>query len=208
MDLTAAITGAGACRYYRPDPVPDELLARLFDAARFGPQGGNRQPLRYVVVRDADTKAQLQDWYVAIWETYAGSYKAGSGGSKIADDADHFARHLHEVPVLVVVCAVLGDLLRTDSELDRPGVVGGASIYPSVQNLLLTARSVGLGALMTTLLCKVEPQVKKLLGIPDELITAATVAVGYPERALPTKLSRRPVAEVVFSDRFGEALFP
>lgn len=207
MDLTAAISSAGACRHFTPDPVPDEVLAELFEAARFGPQGGNRQPLRYIVIRDPEIKRQLRDWYVAAWEVYSGGYRAGGGGSKIADDADYFARHLDEVPVLVVVCSVLGDLLRTDADLDRPGVVGGASIYPSVQNLLLTARSVGLGALMTTLLCKVEPEVKKLLGIPDELITAAAVAIGYPARPLPTKLSRRPMAEVVFADRYGEPLF-
>lgn len=202
-----AIAGAGACRYFTPDPVSDEVLARLFEAARFGPQGGNRQPVRYVVVRDPDLKLRLRDWYLQVWESVAGGYRAGPGADRVVTSADDFARTMHETPVLIVVCAVLRDLTITDAGLDRPGVVGGASIYPSVQNLLLAARAQGLGGLLTTLLCRFEPEVKQLLGIPDELITAATLAVGHPARPLPTRLRRRPASEVVFADRYGEPLF-
>lgn len=208
MELMDAITGTGACRYFTTEPVSDEVLARLFEAARFGPQGGNRQPLRWIVVRDPELKIQLRDWYLQGWEALSGGYKPGPGGSQIANSAAHFAENMHAAPVLVVVCAVLSDLLRTDSELDRPGIVGGASIYPSVQNLLLTARAEGLGGLLTTILCRNEPDVKKLLGIPDECITAATLAIGHPARPLPTKLSRRPAAESVFADHYGDPLFP
>jgi nitroreductase len=122
--------------------------------------------------------------------------------------ASHMAEHFAEIPVLVVVCAVFGDLTRTDADLDRPGVVGGASIYPSVQNLMLAARNEGLGTTLTTILCAFEPQVKELLGIPADLITCATIALGYPERPLPKKLSRAPVSTLVFSDRYGRPLFP
>ena len=207
MELDEVIRGTGACRYFKPDPVPDELLARLFDAARYGPQGGNRQPVRYVVVRDPDLKAQLGAWYLEAREALAGGHRRGASATDIKGDADHLALHFHEVPVLVVVCAVMADLLRPDADLDRFGVVGGASIYPSVQNLLLAARQEGLGACLTSVLCRYEPEVKKLLGIPDELLTAATLALGYPEKPLPTKLTRRPASEVVYADRYGEHLF-
>ena len=119
----------------------------------------------------------------------------------------HLAEHFADVPVLVVVCAVFSSLFRTDAELDRPGVVGGASIYPSVQNLLLAARIEGLGTCLTTLLCADEPRVRELLGLPDDVIVAAVVPLGYPERALPTRLSRAPVEDVVYADRYGVPLF-
>ncbi|MGH9000438.1 MAG: nitroreductase family protein [Acidimicrobiia bacterium] len=207
MEFDELVRATGACRYFTSDPVPDEVLARLFEAARFGPQGGNRQPVRYVVIRDPEVKARLGGWYREVWDSYSGGYRAGQGGSAITESADHLARNFGEVPVLVVVGAVLDDLLRPDADLDRPGIVGGASVYPSVQNLLLAARQEGLGATLTTLLCRFEPQVKELLGIPDEVITAATVTLGYPARSLPTRLTRRPAEEVVFADRYGNRLF-
>ena len=213
MDVIEVMRMTGSCRRFRPDPVPDAMLARIFDAARFGPQGGNRQPVRYVVVRDPATKRRLAEWYLARAKPIFESYRSGGyrvGGAEPTEELPpmireglHLAEHLGDVPVLVVVCAEFSALLRTDADLDRPGVVGGASIYPSVQNLLLAARTEGLGACLTTLLCADEPKVRELLGIPDDVIVAAVVPLGYPERPLPTRLSRAPVAEVVYADRYG-----
>ena len=212
MDLLDAIRTTGACRYFKPDLVPDDVLARIFDAARYGPQGGNRQPVRYIVVRDPQTKRQLAEWYLNIWRSVVdmasrGEYRVGAGANRMVGAGTHMAEHFAEIPVLVVVCAVLKDLARTDANLDRPGVVGGASIYPSMQNLLLAARSEGIGGCVTTLLCAVEPQVKELLGIPDELITCATIPLGYPERGFPKKLNRGPISESVFADHYGKSPF-
>ena len=118
------------------------------------------------------------------------------------------AHHLDEIPVLVMVCAVFADLLITDLDVGRPPVVGGASIFPSVQNLLLACRSEGLGAALTTLLAGHEPKVRDLLGIPPEVIVCATLTVGYPEKPFPARLKRGPISDNVFSERFGEPLFP
>ena len=210
MDVIQAIKTTGACRYFTPDPVSDDVLRRLFDAARHGPQGGNRQPVRFIVVRDQQVKDTLAEWYLQYWNKLLemaarGQYRASS---RMLSGASHMANHFGEIPVLVVVCAVFGDLTRTDADLDRPGVVGGASVYPSVQNLMLAARNEGLGTTLTTILCAFEPQVKDLLGIPAELITCATIALGYPERPFPNKLSRIPVSEIVFSEHYGQPLFP
>jgi len=109
--------------------------------------------------------------------------------------------------VLIVVCAQLSDLLATDRHLDRLSIVGGASVYPAVQNLLLSARAEGLGTALTTLLCALEPQVKGLLEIPDGIATAATVTLGYPARAFPKRLARRPLGEICFADAYGAPLF-
>ena len=105
-----------------------------------------------------------------------------------------------------MVCARLEDVHPTDHELGRLSVVGGASIYPAVQNLLLSCRAVGLGSALTTLLCHEEAKIKELLAIPADISVVATIALGYPEKPFPKKLSRRPVSEIAFVDRYGSAL--
>ena len=211
MDLTEAMRTTGTCRYFASDPVPDEVLRRAFDAARFGPQGGNRQPVRWIVVRDAGRKRALQQLYLPMWEPYFAGLNDGTVRAealpKTVLDADHFARHFGDAPVIVVVCAELAGLHPTDTELGRLSVVGGASIYPTMQNLCLALRSEGVASAVTTLLCHQEADVRRLLEIPEEFITAAHVAVGYPARGFPARLTRHPVEDLVYSERFGEPLY-
>jgi nitroreductase len=209
MELQDVIRGAGTCRYFRPDPVDDHTLLALFDAARFAPQGGNRQPVRWIVVRERAAKEQLRDWYLVPWKSYMARTETGEvrvDGERartMVADSDHMAEHLADVPVLLVVCAVLADITSPDANLPRVGIVGGASVYPAVQNLLLSAREAGLGAALTTLLIADEERVKDLLEIPDGVAVAAVIALGWPERPLARKLTRRPVDEVTFSERWG-----
>ena len=208
MEFREVLETTGTCRFYRPDPIPDDVLRRVLDGTRWAPTGGNRQGVRFLAVRDAAKRQQLRDLYVPLWEQYAGRATARPGAPmpRLLANADHMARHLHEVPVLVVVCAQLADLLATDRHLDRLTIVGGASVYPAVQNLLLAARAEGLGTALTTLLCALEPQVKELLAIPDGMATAATVALGYPAKGFPKKLARRPLNEICFADTWGAPL--
>jgi len=210
MELREAMESTGTCRFYRPDPVPEAVLARVLEAARFAPSGGNRQPVRFVAVRDPATRRRLRELYLPPWQAYLkgigeGAVRVGAQ-RRVVEAADHFARNLDQVPVLVVVCAVLADLHPTDAGLGRLSIVGGASVYPAVQNLLLAARDEGLGTALTTLLCLAEPEVKRLLAIPDGVATAATVALGYPARPFPARLARRPLAEVAFAERWGAPL--
>ncbi|MFN2377761.1 MAG: nitroreductase family protein [Candidatus Binatia bacterium] len=209
MDFLETVRTTHTCRHYRPDPVPAEVLRRVLDAARFAPTGGNRQGVRFLLVQDAAKRRALRDLYLPLWEQYASRAVAKPGAPlpKLLQNADHMARHLEEVPVHVVVCAQVADLMATDRHLERISVVAGASIYPSVQNLLLAARNEGLGTALTTLLCAVEPKVKELLGIPDGVATAALVALGYPEKGFPKSLPRRPVEEIAFGDTYGVPLF-
>lgn len=104
-------------------------------------------------------------------------------------------------------CAREAALKVTDAGLGRTSVVGGASIYPTMQNLCLALRDAGVATTVTTLLCREEPAVREMLRIPDEYLTAAHVCAGYPARPFPTRLRRQPVEEVVFADRFGEPLY-
>jgi len=213
MELSDVVRTAVTTRYFTEEPVTDEQLERAFDYARFAPQGGNRQPVRFVVVRDEAKRRQLAEWYLVPWKAYlagAQSGEIGIGAEKVEKalrNADHMAENLHKVPVMVVACAHLDGVHPTDTELGRLSVVGGGSIYPAVQNFILGCREAGLGAALTTLLCLFEPQVKELLGIPDDVITAAHIAVGHRAKPFPTKLDRMPLSEMVYTDTYGSATY-
>ncbi len=216
MDLYETMRCAPTTRRFSSDPVPGEVLRRVLENARFAPSGGNRQGWRVVAVQDADCRRALRDLYQPHWR----AYMEHTGGAAVLADqgltdsragravkrVDEFAERMHEVPLHLVVCARLGDLAIVDSGLDRPSIVAGASIYPFVQNILLGLRSEGLGAALTTLLAPAEPQVKELLSIPDDVVLAAYVLVGHRDEPWPTRLSRKPVDEFAFSERYGEAL--
>jgi nitroreductase len=206
MELNDAMRTTGTCRRFKPDPVPDDALYRAFEVARFGPQGGNRQPVSWVIVRDPETRRQLGEWYFPLWHDYLrhnGAPVEPEAMPKRMQIADGFARAFGTHPAIVVACAEIGALYVTDAELDRLSIVGGASIYPTVQNFCLALRDEGLGSALTTMLGPREPEIKTLLGIPEELAIAAHIVVGYPERPFPTRLTRAPVEEFVFAERHG-----
>ncbi|MGH1506331.1 MAG: nitroreductase family protein [Acidimicrobiales bacterium] len=224
MDLIDAMRSQNACRYYKPDPVPDEVFYTAIDSARFAPQGGNRQPVRFLIVTDPDKRKQLAEWYRVPWKAYYEAAQSGqdaitaeSGDDKATHitmtdpakalaDADHFADHFEDHPAIIVALANIEDTHPTDTDLGRLSIVGGASVYPAVQNLCLALRNQEVATTLTTLLCMFEPQVKELLGIPDELSTAAFVVAGYPVKPFPTKLLRRPVEEIAFMNDFDTPL--
>lgn len=222
MDLIEVMRSQPATRFYKPDPVPAEVFYRAVDAARFGPQGGNRQPVRFLIVTDPAKKARLAELYWQPWSAYF--EQAADTGEAIAADsgdvkatkavmsrasilaANEFAKNFAKVPAIIVACADLAETHPTDTDLGRLSIVGGASVYPVVQNLCLALRNEGVATALTTLLCMFEPQVKELLGIPEEYATAAHVAAGYPARPFPTKLTRRGVEEIAFMDSFDRPL--
>lgn len=167
-------------------------------------------------MQDADGRRALRDLYQPHWRAYM---ELTGGAALLADPdaadprrlrmvrrADEFAERIGEVPLHLVVCARIGDLAIVDAGLDRPSIVGGASVYPFVQNILLGLRAEGLGAALTTLLAPAEPDVKALLAIPDDVVLAAYVLVGYRDEPWPARLSRKPVEEFAFSERYGEPL--
>lgn len=210
MQLDEILHTNGACRFYKIDPIADDVMAKVLDAGRWAPTGGNRQPVEFIVVRDRKKKETLRDLYLPIWQPYCEAARAGqkrfNAKTNLLDNADHFARNMADIPVMLVVCARLADVHPTDHELGRLSIVGGASVYPAVQNVLLAAREAGLGTTLTTLLCAQEPAVKKLLNIPADVSTAAMVTMGWPAKAFPKKLTRRPLAEMTFADEYGAKL--
>jgi nitroreductase len=222
MDLIEAMRSQPANRFYKTDPVPQEVFYKAMDSARFGPQGGNRQPVRFLIVTDPAKKAQLAEWYMQPWAVYyeqasaAGeALEAESGDAKATkavmskasiEAANDFAKNLANHPAIIVACAELEETHPTDTDLGRLSIVGGASVYPLVQNLCLALRNEGVATTLTTLLCLFEPQVKELLGIPEQYATAAHIVAGYPAKPFPTKLTRHPVEDIAFMDSFDNPL--
>ncbi len=215
MELYDAMSTLRAVRRLRPDPIPEDVLTRVLTAATWAPTGGNHQGWRIVLVRDAAKKQALEDLYRPHWEGYVPAYeqhmqhmaereREQSGRALAA--GTYLATHLHEVPAIAVFCFNPSKMTITDAALDRPSVVGGGSVYPAVQNLLLACRNEGLGCVLTTLLCMEEDKVKPLLGIPEDWYTCAHVPMGYPVGGGHGPISRRPVAQMVYAESFGETL--
>jgi nitroreductase len=224
MELSEAMRTQNACRYYRDEPVPDEVLSRAVELARFAPNGGNRGAVRFVFVRDPALRRQLGQWYLPLWREVSGAARAGAAAISAADgipravrtgfsntertmsDGDQFAERFGDHPVIIVVCADLALVHPTDTSLDRLSIVGGGSVYPMAQNLCLALRDQGVGTALTTLLVAREPQVKELLGIPAHFATACHITAGYPARPFPRGLHRPEVPDLAFTDRFGVPL--
>ncbi|MFI4990489.1 MAG: nitroreductase family protein [Solirubrobacterales bacterium] len=216
MDLYEAMRCAPTSRLFTDQPVSPQALRRALDSARFAPSGGNRQGWRVVVVRDPERRRAIRDLYLPHWR----SYMEETGGARMLSSpedfdaarvrmlrgADEYAERLHELPLHLIVCVRLADLAVTDAALPRQSIVGGASVYPFVQNLLLALRAEELGAAMTTLLVPAEAEVKQLLELPDDLALAAHIGVGHRAAPWPKRLARKPVEEFAFAERYGEPL--
>lgn len=205
MELYETMRTAVTTRLFTDDEVDDAVLVRVLDNARFAPNGGNRQSWHVVVVRDPELRRGLAALYREPWE----SYLAERYGRTIPDEPtlpiDVFVSRLGEIPVHLVFCARLDALALTDADLDRVSVVGGASVYPFVQNVLLGLRAEGLGAAMTTMVVANEPAVVELLGIPPGHAVMCHVPVGVRADPFPTKLTRAAVSEFTSRDRWGES---
>ena len=166
-----------------------------------------------IAVRDPAIKQRFAELYRPRWTAYTEPYRAeletlAASFQGAVAAGDHLAEHLHETPVVAVFCFDPEGLAITDAELDRPSVVGGGSLYPAVQNLLLACRTEGLGCVLTTLLCAEEETVRELLGIPEPWATYAHVPIGWPVGGGHGPIARRPVETVAYADQFGEPLFP
>jgi nitroreductase len=221
LDLVTTLRTTGAARQFLPEPVSDEVLVRLLDTARFAPSGGNRQGWRVIVVKDPAARIALRDIYLEGWYEYLAMASAGLvPWAPVTDDAAEaraiaeaprfaaagtaspgFAETLEAAPALLLVLADLGALAAVDRDLPRYTLVGGASIYPFVWSLLLTARAEGLGGVTTTVAIRQEPKLRALFGIPETVVVAALVVLGRPATQ-PTRLRRAPVATFAWIDRY------
>ena len=199
MDFFEVINTQRAMRRLKPDPVPDELIWKLLDAAVKAPSGGNRQPWNFIIIRDAATKARIAEWYLDGWNTAYGPMRQAAMASpaiaKTYASADHLANHLAEVPVLIIAT------LNTSGI--APVTPPGANVFPAVQNLLLAARALGLGATLTTVYRPHDAELKQLLGIPDGVETMALIPIGYPQGKFGPTM-RIPAQNVTYWEKWGQ----
>jgi nitroreductase len=212
MELYDVMRTTAAVREYIEEPLPDEVLHRILDNARFAPSGGNRQGSRVIVVRDSQTREALIDCTIPGAKRYIAQLRKGEGPwnplRPCGVDAQTIAAvevppqsPLRSAEVVLVVCIDLAVVAAFDQHLDRIGMIAGASVYPFVWNILLAARNEGFGGVLTTAAVAEEPRVKELLGIPDDYAVAALLPIGKPVKQI-SKLNRKPVADIATKERF------
>lgn len=203
MELFEALHSLRAMRRLKPDPIPEDVLQRIVQAAIRAPSGGNRQPWYFLVVRDAERRKKLAElWQVGYQELLKIPYYAEAAASrgtvaqqKMMRSVQYLAAHFHEVPVHLVVC------MDTDGQPARFG--HGASIFPAIQNLMLAARGLGIGTVLTTIHAYREAELKAFLGIPESMTVAALIPMGYP-RGTFGEGPRKPLQEVTFFERWSQ----
>jgi len=201
-DLFEIIRTTRSMRRLKPDPVPNELIRKILEAGVCAPTGGNMQRWRFLVVRDAGIKQTVGALYKRAWEEQvAPRYRSAEPAlgtsrerfERMLVAAEYLANHIHEAPVWIVPCL----------EGATPTRTSGSSIYPAVQNMLLAARALGLGATLTTLYMQFEKEAEAALSLPSDVHSYALLPIGYPMgRFGPVR--RVPLSDVVFGDRWGQ----
>lgn len=221
MELYDVMRTTFACRDWTDEPVSDETVHRILENARFAPNGGNRQGQHIIVVKDRDIRSRLlanvrevTDIYMA--QTAAGEAPWNSIHPTSVDEAAIRAADgpvtfpgvggMIDVPVMLVVAVDMAVVASFDKNLDRVGVISGASIYPLAWNILMAARNEGLGGVMTTYLAEKESENQQILGLPEHYAVAAMLPIGVPVKQL-TKLRRRPVEDFTTIDSFDGQAF-
>ena len=220
MELRDGIRTTGAVRGFTEQDVDDDTVHAILDDARFAPSGGNRQPWRVAVVKDLAVRRSLGDAMKPVWDEYVAISATGKTPFTVVDAAPYelasitpgnvpndLSDKIESIPVVLAIAADLGSIAMMDKDLDRATITGGASIYPFCWSVLLSARSRGLGGVITTFASRVEPAVGPLLGLPDNWALAATIFLGYPVKQT-TKLTRHAVEKFTTVDTFDGQVFP
>jgi nitroreductase len=205
VGLLEGIASTRAIRRYRDEPVPEAVLRAVLFAATRAPSGSNRQPFRFLVLRDGPkavlAKALIGEGARRAWASKRvnDGYDTGSGATesspkaRMARTMEQYVANFETSPVLVLPCLV---------RYREPAPTEGASIYPACQNLLLAARALGYGGVLTGWHGACEPALRDLLGIPPEVFMAATITLGKPIGG-HGPVRRRPIAELVYDDEWG-----
>ena len=190
-----------AIRRYRPDDVDAADLGRILFAATRAPSGHNQQPFRFVVVRRGPESAAVREvltrGFQAAWapNRTEPADDDTTRRARMARTMAHFVDHIGEAPVLVFACL--------DHRVGGDGLGAGASVFPACQNLLLAARALGYGGVMTNWHRLVADELDELLGLPEHVSIAATIPLGRPVGG-HGPVRRRPLPELVYEGRWGD----
>lgn len=219
MELNEVMRTTFAAREYTGEPLPDAVLYRILDNARFAPSGGNRQGNRVIIVKNPGTRVALAKLAEPAAKRYLAQIKADENPWNTLVPSKVSAQQVAATPVpamlvepylksaVVLVFVVdLNAIASMDQHLDRIGIISGASVYPFVWNVLLGARNAGFGGTITTLPAAQEPEVQKLLNIPEHYAVCAVVPIGKPVRQL-TRLKRRAVEDIATLEYFDGRAF-
>jgi nitroreductase len=204
QDLFDIIHTTRAMRRLKPDPVPDELIRKILHAGVSAANGSNRQTWRFLVVTDRSIKERVQHFYNRAFDEVVGpryqnsAPPPGSSADKYTRQhaaVEYLTDHFHEAPVWIVACLDEGDNTPTRSS--------GASIYPAVQNMLLAARALGLGATLTSRHLMYEEEVEAALGLPPGVHSYAILPIGYPMGRFGP-VGRGPLSDIVYENHWGQ----
>jgi nitroreductase len=205
VGLLEGLTTTRAIRRYRDEPVPEEALRAILFAATRAPSGSNRQPFRFLVLTDGpnavEAKRLIAQSARRIWGTKreTDSYDSGSGAeasspkARMARTMQEYVDEFERVPVLILPCLVR---YRVANSFE------GGSVYPACQNLLLAARALGYGGVITGFHFGAEAGLRALLGVPENVFMAATITLGRP-RGRHGPVRRRPMGELVYAETWG-----
>jgi nitroreductase len=198
MDVFDAMGTAVSMRWLKPDPVPDELIERLLWAATRASSPGNVQPWDFVVVRDAAQRHRLAD---VLSRRMSGLRQRSDGAlpddptqRRMLQGAMHLVEHLGDAPVLLLVCG--RNVYPPNAPQEH---MMYSAVFGAAQNLMVAARSLGLGAAYTTFQLGSEAEINDILGIPQEVKVCVTIPVGWPDRS-QGRLNRKPLQDVVHYD--------
>jgi nitroreductase len=198
-NLDYAIHHSRAMRRLNPDPIPEDVLLKLIDAANQGPTGSNNQNARWIIVRDPDQKKKLGELNRKAVDQYINNPSSSAPERRGIVKAVKWQRdHFDDIPALLIPCLEFGEV---PVDTWRAGAGAGGSIWPGVQNLLLTARSLGLGAAITTLGLSDRPAAKVVLGLPELIEPFAIIPVGYPTGNFGP-VTRLPLDQIIHYDRW------
>jgi nitroreductase len=194
-DLFSVIRTQRAHRAFTDEPVPDEVVERVLEAATFAPSAENTQPWVFIVVRDADARARIGELNRQAWEGGGREFSRPRLSPEVFAKVEAGATGgIANAPVLVVVG---GDTSRcVEAVLE-------ASVWPAVQNLLLAAQALGLGASLTTITTVFGDELRSLLALPDHVRPLGVVPLGWPAKQLKPP-RRAPVADKTFRNRYGQ----
>ena len=203
QDVLEIIQTTRAMRRLKPDPVPDELVRQILEAGTCAANGGNTQKWRFMVIRDRAKKAAVQAWYQKAFDEVVGPrYAASAAPPGVTAEKYHrqhsaveyLTEHFADAPVWIVCCLEDGP---------SPGRSAGASIYPAVQNMLLAARSLGLGSTLTTRHLLFEKEAEAALGLPPGVHSYAILPIGWPMGKFGP-VGRGKLSEFVYGDDYGQ----
>src|SRR5712671_5420059 len=197
MDVIEAMETCSAARYLKPDPVPQDLIESVIYAGTRASSPGNSQEWDFIVVRDPETKQKIRDLLVTRFEAMRAGAPTGQVTSRMIAGALHLAETLNEVPAIIFVCGPVA--YPPNAPIEQ---FVWSALYPAAQNLIVAARSLGLGTTFTTFQMFMESELRDLLGIPKEIKFGVMIPIGWPQNDF-VKVKRKPIVSVIHWDKWS-----